>query len=125
MPDELVTAIDVRRPVADGDSVLGRMARSMATVQVADLADEIALSSPIGEAVRQAGFQALLAVPLIRERRMVGALIIRRKSPGEFPQAVVELVQTFASQSVLAIENARLFQEVEETSRRPGSTCSG
>jgi signal transduction histidine kinase/CheY-like chemotaxis protein len=58
-----------------------------------------------------------LAVPVIREQRIVGAIVIRRKTPGEFPQAVVELHQTFASQSVLAIENARLFQEVEEKGR--------
>ena len=63
------------------------------------------------------GFRALLAVPLVREQRVVGALVIRRKTPGEFPQAVVDLLQTFASQSVLAIENARLFQQVQETSR--------
>jgi signal transduction histidine kinase len=54
---------------------------------------------------------------LIREQRTVGALVIRRKTPGESPQAVVELLQTFASQSVLAIENARLFEAVQDTSR--------
>ena len=48
---------------------------------------------------------------------MVGALAIRRKTPGEFPQAIVDLLQTFASQSVLAIQNARLFQQVQATGR--------
>jgi len=69
-----------------------------------------------GRAV-DAGFRALLAVPLVREQRTVGMLVIRRKAPGEFPLAVVDLVQTMASQSVLAIENARLFQQVEAQSR--------
>ena len=58
-----------------------------------------------------------LAVPLLRDERILGALVIRRKADGEFPQAVVELLQTFANQSVLAIENARLFQQVQETGR--------
>ena len=74
-------------------------------------------ASPACDALRRTGFRALLAVPLVREQRVVGALVIRRKTPGEFPQAVVDLLQTFASQSVLAIENARLFQQVQETSR--------
>ena len=117
MPDELLAAIDEARPSANDDTVLGRMARMMATLQVPDLAAETEVSHPVGTVARQAGFRALLIVPLIRERRMIGALNIRRKTPGEFPQAVVALVETFASQSVLAIENARLFQEVEETSR--------
>src|SRR6185436_11535066 len=59
----------------------------------------------------------LLAVPLVRDQRVVGVLVIRRTTPGAFPQAIVDLVQTFANQSVLAIENARLFQEVEAKSR--------
>jgi signal transduction histidine kinase len=57
-------------------------------------------------------------VPLVREQRTVGMLVIRRKTPGEFPQAVVDLLQTFASQSVLAIENARLFEQVRETGQQ-------
>ena len=117
MPDELIAALDAARPSADDNSVLGRMARGMATLQIPDLMAESGFSHPIGVVTRQAGFRALLIVPLIRERRMVGALNIRRKTPGAFPQAIVDLVETFASQSVLAIENARLFQEVEETSR--------
>ena len=117
MPDELIAAIDQARPSADDDTVLGRMARMMATLQIPDIAVASEVSHPVGAIVRQAGFRALLIVPLIRERRMVGALNIRRKTPGAFPQAVVDLIETFASQSVLAIENARLFQEVEEKSR--------
>src|SRR6516165_3908049 len=48
---------------------------------------------------------------------IVGALIVRRKKPGEFPKGTVELLQTFAAQSVLAIQNARLFSEIAEKSR--------
>jgi signal transduction histidine kinase len=49
--------------------------------------------------------------------RIVGALVVRRKKPGEFPQSTVDLLQTFATQSVLAIQNARLFHEIEEKGR--------
>ena len=52
----------------------------------------------------------VLAVPLLREERVIGALVIRRKVAGEFSPSVVTLLQTFAGQSVLAIQNARLFQ---------------
>jgi signal transduction histidine kinase len=50
--------------------------------------------------------------------RTVGALVVRRKAPGEFSKSTVELRQTFAAQSVLAIQNARLFREIEEKSRQ-------
>src|SRR5262249_43704410 len=50
--------------------------------------------------------------------RIVGALVVRRKQPGEFPKGTVELLQTFPAQSVLAIQNARLFSEIEDKSRQ-------
>ena len=64
------------------------------------------------------GFRASLAVPLLREDRIIGALVVRRKSTGEFRPEVVELLKTFATQSVLAIQNARLFREIEEKSQQ-------
>jgi len=59
-----------------------------------------------------------LAVPLLREERIVGGLVVWRQEPGSFAPAVVHLLQTFATQSVLAIENARLFREIEEKGRQ-------
>jgi len=115
MPDSLVAAIQQTRPRLDDSTIVGRVALARAAIQVPDLASEAV--SPVVDALQQAGFRALLAVPLVREMRVVGALVIRSRTPGEFPHAVVDLVQTFASQSVLAIENARLFQQVQETSR--------
>jgi signal transduction histidine kinase len=121
MPAELIAAADQAQPTADDDTVLGQAARAMTPIQIADLADEDDRIHQAGAAVntvaRQLGFRAILIVPLVRERRVVGVLNIRRKTPGAFPQAVVELVETFASQSVLAIENARLFAEVDQKSR--------
>ncbi|MBL0715884.1 MAG: GHKL domain-containing protein [Desulfosarcina sp.] len=53
----------------------------------------------------------------MREDRLIGGLIVRRKAPGEFPTPVVDLLQAFAAQSVIAIDNARLFREIEEKGR--------
>ena len=68
--------------------------------------------------MERAGYRALLAVPLLREDRIVGGLIVRRRAPGPFPATVVELLQTFASQSALAIHNARLFRDLDDKSRQ-------
>jgi signal transduction histidine kinase len=65
----------------------------------------------------RAGFRALLYVPLLGTSKIIGTLVVRRKQPGEFANSTVELLQTFAAQSVLAIENARLFKSVEERTR--------
>jgi adenylate cyclase len=66
----------------------------------------------------QAGYRARLVVPLLAADRIVGALVVRRQAPGEFTKNTIELSQTFAAQSVLAIQNARLFSEIEEKSRQ-------
>ena len=69
------------------------------------------------DVIVRAGFRALLIVPLLGADRTVGALVVRRKQPGEFPKHTVDLLQTFAAQSVLAIQNARLFESVEARTR--------
>jgi signal transduction histidine kinase len=63
------------------------------------------------------GYRALLAVPLVREEHLLGALTVLRKATGEFAPEVIELLRTFATQSALAIQNARLFREIEIKSR--------
>ena len=62
-------------------------------------------------------YRALLAVPLLREDSLVGGLVLCRKAPGAFAAETVDLVQTLANQSVLAIENAELFEELEQKGR--------
>src|SRR5205807_7853895 len=62
-------------------------------------------------------YRAVLVVPLLRPGEIVGTLVVRRKQPGEFAQSTVDLLETFADQSVLAIQNARLFREIEEKGR--------
>jgi signal transduction histidine kinase len=68
--------------------------------------------------VRRAGYRALLIAPLVRPDHIVGLLVVRRREPGLFPRETVDLLKTFAAQSVLAIQNARLFSEIDEKSRQ-------
>ena len=82
--------------------------------QLADLQP----SSRANELVMHLGYRARLVVPLLAPNHIVGALVVRRKAPGEFPKNTIELLQTFAAQSVLAIQNARLFSEIEEKGRQ-------
>jgi signal transduction histidine kinase/putative methionine-R-sulfoxide reductase with GAF domain len=113
MSRELIEALRESR-IRVGEGAVGHAAKARAAVQIADLEREphYALRFLI-----EAGFRALLAVPLLREDRVIGGLVVRRKVAGEFPKAVVDLLQTFATQSVIAIQNARLFREIDEKSR--------
>jgi signal transduction histidine kinase len=87
-----------------------------APVQVADLKE--ANPTALKEVILRAGYRALLVMPLLSRDKLMGALVVRRKAPGLFPAPVLDLLQTFAAQSVLAIQNARLFQEIEEKGRQ-------
>ena len=75
-------------------------------------------SSRADELIMRLGYRARMAVPLLGPDQIVGALVVRRKAPGEFSQGTVELLQTFAAQSVLAIQNARLFDEIQDKNRQ-------
>ncbi len=78
--------------------------------QVADLQNEP--PSMVNDIIMKAGYRARLLVPLVRSGETVGALVVRRIEPGEFPISTIELVKTFAAQSVLAMQNAHLFSEL-------------
>jgi GAF domain-containing protein len=84
--------------------------------ETSDIGDEP--PGPLREIAMRAGYRARLIVPLISGEQVLGALVIRRKQPGNFPKGTIHLLQTFAAQSVLAIQNARLFREIEEKSRQ-------
>jgi signal transduction histidine kinase len=103
-------------------SLVGQSALAREPRQIADLRRDrdwprSGPSAALRRALLRSGMRALLTVPLFREETIVGTLTIRRKTPGEFPPETVRLVQTFAAQSVLAIQNARLFREIEAKSR--------
>ena len=66
------------------------------------------------EGARQVGFRSILSVPLLHDGEAIGTIAVARATPGLFPDAAVELLQTFARQAVIAIENVRLFNETRE-----------
>ncbi|HSB41516.1 MAG TPA: GAF domain-containing protein [Methylomirabilota bacterium] len=116
--DEAVVAVARRTPIRRGEGVLGRMAATREPAQITDIGQEGAYRGPLREVLLRTGSRALLAVPLLHEDRLVGGLTVNKKTPGEFPREVVDLLKTFASQSALAIQNARLFREIEDKSRQ-------
>jgi signal transduction histidine kinase len=85
---------------------------------VPDITVAGAYDSRLREALLRAGARSVLAVPLRREDHLIGGLVVNRNTPGEFPSEVVELLKTFATQSTLAIQNARLFREIADKSRQ-------
>jgi signal transduction histidine kinase len=111
---EYIEALHESRLRVGDRTVIGQAAIKRTPDQIPDLADVPDYPLPYAQ---QAGYRALLALPLLREDRLIGGLVVRRKVAGEFPAPVVDLLQTFAAQSVLAIHNARLFQEIEEKGR--------
>jgi signal transduction histidine kinase/DNA-binding response OmpR family regulator len=112
---DAIDAVLRGQPAQVDQSVIGRAAAERTSVQSPDLHDE-----PMGSlrgALAHEGYRAVLAVPLLREGTVVGALTVLRKVPGHFASATVQLLETFANQSVLAIQNARLYQELETKSQ--------
>ncbi|WP_352708758.1 ATP-binding protein [Mesorhizobium sp. M0598] len=114
MGDELIAAIS-DQAIGLNDPGIGDAARRRAPVQVPDLSE--GTPSPAQKIVLDAGYRGVLVVPLLRPNKIVGALVVRRRNPGEFDQQIVHLMETFAAQSVLAIQNAKLFREIEEKGR--------
>jgi PAS domain S-box-containing protein len=96
---------------------VAQAAAQRAAIQVPDLLNE-SYSSPVLNILIRAGYRAVLVVPLLRPGEIVGILVVRRKKPGEFPKSTVDLLETFADQSVLAIQNARLFREMRHIEER-------
>ena len=112
--DEAVIAAIRDRRIAAGKTAIGKAAAQRVPLQVPDVLKQATL---VLDVIVRAGYRSMLVVPLLRADQIVGALVVRRKVPGEFPKSTVELLRTFADQSVLAIQNARLFRETEEKSR--------
>ena len=113
--EDLIAAIQNQHmgspmPIAPGDRARDN------PEQVADLRDQP--PNPVHEIVCARAIGRCLIVPLLGADRVVGALVVRRKAPGEFRKSTVDLLQTFAAQSVLAIQNAHLFHEIEDKSHQ-------
>jgi len=109
--------IEALRKSAHGvgdDTVIGRAVIKKAPEQIPDLENVPDYPLPF---IKEAGFRAMLAVPLMREDRLFGGLVVRRKEAGWFSKPVEKLLQTFATQSAVALHNAQLFREIKEKSR--------
>jgi two-component system, NtrC family, sensor kinase len=115
---EEVVVVARRTPIPRGEGVLGRMAVTRGPVQIPDIGQEGVYRSPLRDVLLRTGTRALLAIPLLREDHLIGGLTVNKKTPGEFSPEVIDLLKTFASQSALAIQNARLFREIEDKSQQ-------
>jgi signal transduction histidine kinase len=105
-------------PMRFGEGASGKAVAQRAPVQVADVLSGGSYDVDRVRAVfERHGYRSLLAVPLLFETQIVGSLVVWGREAGGFPQEIVELLQTFATQSVLAIQNARLFREIEVKSK--------
>lgn len=102
--------------VIDHDtSVLGEAASKAEPIDIPDLSE--ASEHPLIAQAAAAGFNAVLVVPLVDQQGILGSLVVLRKTVGPSPASTIGLMQTFAHQSVLAMRNARLFQEVDSKGR--------
>jgi GAF domain-containing protein len=109
--DALLRSVDEMR-IPENATALGEAAAQRKPLQLADL--EQRPSAPLRDMSLAAGYRAALIVPLVGQERLLGALVLQRRAAGEFPPEAVRLMQTLASQSVLAIENARLIAQLRE-----------
>jgi GAF domain-containing protein len=105
------------------DSTLGRAIAAKRTVQIADVQDEPThVDSPSGttgaQLAKLAGARALVAVPMLKQNELIGAIVIYRQEVAPFTDRQIELVTTFADQAVIAIENVRLFDEIQDKNRQ-------
>ena len=112
---ELVEALRAV-PLRKGEGLMGRAAEMREPIQVPDITQSGAYRSSVRDTLIRFGYRALLSVPLLREDQIIGSLSFNRKAPGEFPPEVVDVLKTFATQSALAIQNARLFREIADKS---------
>src|SRR5215813_8841932 len=101
-----------------GEGAVGRMAVTREPFEISDITTEGAYESRIRGAMLASGTRSVLAIPLLHEQQLVGGLVVTRRVPGAFGSEIVELLKTFATQSALAIQNARLFHEIEDKSRQ-------
>jgi signal transduction histidine kinase len=97
-------------------SISGRTALEGCVVQVSDVQTDPEFE--FKEAAKVDGLHTMLGVPLLREGKPIGVIMLARKSVRTFTERQIELAQTFADQAVIAIENVRLFNEIQDKSRQ-------
>jgi len=103
-------------PLRKSEGLMGLSVEMRGPIQIPDITQPEAYQSSVRDTLIRFGYRALLSVPLLREDQIIGSLSFNRKAPGEFPPEVVDVLKTFATQSALAIQNARLFREIADKS---------
>jgi signal transduction histidine kinase len=103
-------------PIKPGrETITGRVFMDSRAVHVPDV--QLDPEYNFGRAPMIGDYRAVLAVPLMRDGAVEGVLLLGRPAPGPFSQRQIDLVQTFADQAVIAIENVRLFEQVQERTK--------
>jgi len=121
MDQGLIAALSDARLTASDRNIAALLAERE-PVQSADLGQgEI---TDIDRIILRAGYRSRLTAPLIRGEDIVGMLVVRRRAPGSFAQNTVDLIKTFAAQSAVAIQNARLYANVETRTRELGASLA-
>ena len=128
--DEMVhlTAFTPTNPAADAamkatfprplsSQVWGDQIRNGQIVHILDTEIEWAEQPSLRDMASMRGFRSIIFVPLLRDRATIGMIAVSRAAPGTFAAHHVQLLQTFADQAVIAIENARLFQQLQKRTR--------
>jgi class 3 adenylate cyclase/HAMP domain-containing protein len=110
------------RFIDEDNSILGLAASKGEPIAIPDLAS--AADHLLRDIALEAGFHAVLVVPLVDQQGVLGALVVLKRPAGDFPQSLIGLMRTFAHQSVLAMRNARLFTEVDQQGRELASANS-
>jgi signal transduction histidine kinase len=117
--DQRLVDLQHAEPVRLGEGAVGQAVQTRSPVQVEDLrhAEQYTTRQQVLQTLIELGYRSVLAVPLLVEDRILGALVVLRREVGGFALATVDLLRTFGTQSALAIQNARLFREIETKSR--------
>ena len=113
-----------RHPFRPGpDTIAGRAAAEHRTVHVHDIFEEPGLSDLVKELVKQQGYRTVLAVPMLRRETLLGVITILKSEVEPFTDKQVELVETFADQAVIAVENVRLLSELRKSLQQQTATA--
>src|SRR5262249_32206687 len=94
LPNELIEVLRAT-PIRKGEGALGRLAMTAEPVEIQDFADERTYQSRLRDALIRSGYRSVVAVPLLREEHLLGALAVNRTSPGGFNPQIVDLLKTF------------------------------